>query len=139
MQRNKVQAQVRQEINYQGRDERDLFELETEAVLTELTHYSKLSYQDQEGQLVEVKWYPSGSPLANRVDINSGQGLMCFDLSQTFQRDYLKPAGPLPLEFRTQSLAWELDEAHNRLHIQYQILSQEELLGNYDYELIFYS
>lgn len=143
MQKKQVAIVVKQQIVYAETNETDRWQHETTADLLELETFSKLTYTDERGQLVHVKWQWLASEATWLVEVKQGQNVLRFDTTQTTACHYMTPQGTWPMTIDTQSvrLGFEKNTAdagvRRQLHIHYQLKVDNQLLGTYYFSVVF--
>lgn len=144
MQKKQVQIEVQQLIAYADTHESDSWSLNTNADFIELETFSKLVYQDEQGQRVEVKWQMEAVTHEWIVEVTQGQNKLRFIQSDVTRSLYNTQQGVLPLEIRTHSIHWGFEQMSNkrmksRLKIHYQLEMDKQSIGNYHFSLIYWS
>lgn len=136
MERKRIKIQVHQRIHYAHSQEKDTFHLETEGDLLVLRTYSRLTYYDQDGVEITIKWYPQAKPGTPYVEIHQPHHQLVFNpLRPTFSR-YQTPQGEWPLTVLTQDVKG-MAPAPSSLSVDYQIKQGDHLLGDYYFQLKF--
>ena len=129
--RQEVQIEVRQHIDYISHDHQEAYELSSQAIYTRLTRYDKISYIDQAGQAVDLKIeWNEGQP---RVELRQAYGRMVFDSGRLTQTDYQTPQGRWTLQIATDQIRYDDTE----LFLDYQVIVGDDPLAHYDYHLKF--
>ncbi|MBK0348030.1 DUF1934 family protein [Aerococcaceae bacterium zg-ZJ1578] len=129
MEKKKTFIEVQQKVRDMETKQAEAFKHQTEAVWYELSTFSKIVYQDAQNQTVEVKWMPNQSHL----EIKYGQNRFIFDINHSTSMLYATAQGQIPLVVVTKQLTIR----QNRLSVTYQLLSGEEVMGQYEFQLIY--
>lgn len=134
MQRKSSKIQVDQSIQYCVTHEEDHWKLNTQADFISLNSFDKLTYSDLEKHEQVVKLFKQ-EPLI--VEIKRDQNVMRFEKGQSTYSNYQTPQGLWELRIDTQKLDWDMNENQAELVIEYQLVLQEEIVGNYRFQLIY--
>ncbi|MBF6626811.1 DUF1934 family protein [Aerococcaceae bacterium zg-BR9] len=129
MEKKQTYIEVQQKIRDSDTNQTESFAHQTEAVLYELSTFNKIVYQDAQKQRVEVKWMPS----EQQLEIKYGANRIICNPSCSTQFWYTTGQGEMPLVVTTTRLTIR----QNRLEAHYQLHSGEEVIGQYEFRLIY--
>lgn len=142
MRKKQVKIEVNQSIVYADTKQQDNWDFQVVGDLLELETFSKLTYENEQGQSVVVKWQIGEE--ANRwiVEIKQGENQLRFNPEQVTQAHYRTAQGVLLLNVRTASIRWSWEQAtsrriQRRLVIEYQLSVDKTVIGDYSYTLAY--
>ncbi|MGO4939392.1 DUF1934 family protein [Fundicoccus sp. Sow4_D5] len=138
MGKREVSLEINQWIEYQMEVSKEHYKFMSSGELVELSSFSRLAYVDENGARIELKWRPEGilnpSPV---LEIRQPAYSLFFNLDQVTVTPYQTPQGVWDLNVRTLAMSWEQGEGAGRLDLSYELILNEELLGKYDFQLIY--
>lgn len=138
MGKREVSLEVNQWIEYQAEDTKEHYRWVSSGELVELSSFSRLAYVDENGARIELKWRPEGvSGRSALLEIRQPAYTLFFDLNQVTVTPYQTPQGVWELNVRTLGMGWQAIEDAWRLDLSYELILNEELLGKYDFQLIY--
>lgn len=140
MEKREVSLEINQWVEHQTQEEetREHFKLLTIGEYVKLKTFSRIVYLDENGAKIELKWRPSGAAGSHDVlEIKQPAYSLFFNLSKRTVTQYLTPQGVWELEVKTLALEQQAFEGGQRLDLSYEIMLNEELLGKYDFQLIY--
>lgn len=134
-----VWVNVEQTIYDGYTNKKEIFSYQGQAQLIKLASYWRLTYTDQDGAKIVLKWVPlAESDTPSYLEIRQTNYDLVFNKDKPTQALYPTPQGNWPLEVTTQQLKFETaDEDNYQIAVDYQIELNEERLGNYEYRLQF--
>lgn len=135
MQRKKIEITVNQLIRYHDSDHQEEWDLKVKANFLELTSYSKVSYEDQDGALIEVKWYPDRLKQYQIVEIKQEKYNLVFNPETITRTHYATPQGIWELKVKTEEISLSQGTESLDLKVSYQITLNEESLADYEFRL----
>lgn len=137
MQKRTIQAQIRQRIQYDQEMDHEEWQFEHSAELIELRSYTKLTYQDAQKDLIELKW--QYNPLSGQptLIIKQSAYTLVFDPFQKTLTHYQTPQGLWQLEVETKHLSWEQVGDQQQVTVLYSTKLNEKPFGKYEYQLIY--
>ena len=138
MGKREVSLEVNQWIEYQAEDTKEHYRWVSSGELVELSSFSRLAYVDENGARIELKWRPEGvSGRSALLEIRQPAYSLFFDMNQVTVTPYQTPQGVWELKVRTLGMGWQAIEDAWRLDLSYELILNEELLGKYDFQLIY--
>lgn len=138
MQRREGHIIVDQRVDYLNVQHVDEFHLETSATYIALKRYSRISYTDNEGVDIVVKWQQGESDGQMSVEIRQPQYTLVFGTNNSYTTYYPTPQGIWQLKVDTTHLSVEeTDEGEIAIEIDYQINMDEGAIANYQFRLIY--
>lgn len=142
MRKKQVNIEVNQSIVYAETKQHDKWNFHTMGDLLELETFSKLSYENDEGQRTEVKWQVDSTENQWIVEIKQGKNVLRFNPTQETQVHYLTEQGLLHMTLQTSLIRWSFEQTeagHTRRHltIDYQLKLDDASIGDYRYNLIY--
>lgn len=137
MERREISLHVKQWVQHESSDERELFEVKTKGELVELSTFSRITYTDNNDVKIELKWRAQHNGEANILEIKQPAHSMFFDLSQNTLTPYHTPQGVWQLEIVTKQMSWQSLVDGHQLDLAYEIKHEQEMLGKYDFQLIY--
>ena len=138
MGKREVSLEVNQWIEYQAEDTKEHYRWVSSGELVELSSFSRLAYVDENGARIELKWRPEGvSGRSALLEIRQPAYTLFFDMNQVTVTPYQTPQGVWELNVRTLGMGWQAIEDAWRLDLSYELILNEELLGKYDFQLIY--
>lgn len=138
MGKREVSLEVNQWIEYQAEDTKEHYRWVSSGELVELSSFSRLAYVDENGARIELKWRPEGvSGRSALLEIRQPAYSLFFDMNQVTVTPYQTPQGVWELNVRTLGMGWQAIEDAWRLDLSYELILNEELLGKYDFQLIY--
>ncbi len=135
VQRKNIYLEVDQKIRYHKQAHKDEWLLETKGELVDLKTFSKISYVDREDIPIEVKWYTQREAGHLIAEIKQPQYTLTFNPSKQTYTSYMTPQGLWELAVETEKVQFSETETGVKLKIQYQVLINEEPLGDYEFQL----
>ena len=138
MGKREVSLEVNQWIVYQAEDTKEHYRWVSSGELVELSSFSRLAYVDENGARIELKWRPEGvSGRSALLEIRQPAYSLFFDMNQVTVTPYQTPQGVWELNVKTLGMDWQAFEDAWRLDLSYELILNEELLGKYDFQLIY--
>lgn len=142
MRKKQVTVEVNQSIIYTDTEQQDRWHFRAVGDLLELETFSKLSYENEQGQPTAVKW--QNGPKTNQwiVEIKQGENLLRFNPNQVTSVHYQTAQGMLSMLLATQSIRWGFEptatgQMRRHLTIDYQLMMDEAPIGDYRYTLTY--
>ena len=129
-----VSVEVAQTIDYAYHDHVDEFFHEDRAELIELQSFTRLTYTDQWGHPIHIKW----NALGNVVEVKQPHTTLRFNEEVVTRCEYHSPKGTMIMDLMTQRIAWEKLNNQVKLSINYQLAENERPLGDYFFQLIYH-
>lgn len=138
MGKREVSLEVNQWIEHHKEDTKEHYKWVSSGELVELSSFSRVSYVDENGAKIELKWRPAGeSKRSALLEIRQPAYTLFFDLERMTLTPYRTPQGVWELNVRTLAMSWEQVDGVGRLELSYELILNEELLGKYDFQLIY--
>ncbi|MCW6666001.1 DUF1934 domain-containing protein [Aerococcaceae bacterium NML190938] len=142
MRKKQVKIEVNQSIVYADTKQQDNWHFQVVGDLLELETFSKLSYENEQGQPVVVKWQIGEEANQWIVEIKQGGNQLRFNPKQVTRAQYRTEQGVLLLTIHTSSIRWGWEQAKNghtrrRLTVDYQLLVDDTSVGDYRYVLTY--
>lgn len=135
VQRKDIQLEVSQKIRYHKQAHTDEWLLDSRGELIALNNYSKIVYVDSDGVQIEVKWYTNRDARHLIAEIKQPQYTLTFDPSNTTKTSYVTPQGLWELAVKTDKVHFSESATGVVLTIHYQVVVNEEPLGDYEFQL----
>lgn len=135
MQRKNVQLEVVQEIRYHNQAHKDEWVLEAQGMLIDVNTYSKITYTDRDDIQIEVKWYTNRDKGHLIAEIKQPQYSLVFDPTNQTYASYMTPQGLWEMTINTQGIHFRESDTGVKIIINYQIIVNEEPLGDYEFQL----
>ena len=135
-----VSLEINQWIEYQSQEDelREHYQWLGQGELIELSTFSRLAYVDENDARIELKWRPeSVSSRPSLLEIRQPAYTLFFDLEGMTVTPYQTPQGIWDLNVKTLAMSWATVEGVQRLDLSYELILNEELLGKYDFQLIY--
>ena len=135
-----VSLEINQWIEYQSQEDelREHYHWLGQGELVELSSFSRLAYVDENDARIELKWRPdSVSSRPSLLEIRQPAYTLFFDLEGMTVTPYQTPQGIWDLNVKTLAMSWATVEGVQRLDLSYELILNEELLGKYDFQLIY--
>ena len=138
MGKREVSLEINQWIEYQAQDTKEHYKWVCDGELIELSSFSRVSYVDENGAGIELKWRPEGvSGRSALLEIRQPAYSLFFDLDQVTVTPYQTPQGVWELNVKTLAMSWERVEETGHLDLSYELILNDELLGKYDFQFIY--
>jgi len=137
MERREISLHVKQWVQHESSDERELFEVKTKGELVELSTFSRITYTDNNDVKIELKWRPQRNEESKSLEIKQPAHSMFFDLAQNTMTPYHTPQGIWQLEIETKKMLWKSLGDGYQLELAYEIKHEQEMLGKYEFQLIY--
>lgn len=137
MERREISLHVKQWVQHESSDERELFEVKAKGELVELSTFSRITYTDNNDVKIELKWRPQRNEESKRLEIKQPAHSMFFDLAQNTMTPYHTPQGIWQLEIETKKMSWQSLGDGYQLDLAYEIKHEQEMLGKYEFQLIY--
>lgn len=135
VQRKNIQLEVNQEIRYHNQVHKDEWSLNTHGELIDVNTYSKISYTDSDNVRIEVKWYANRDAGHLIAEIKQPQYTLTFNPSTQTFTSYATPQGVWEMTVDTKGIHFTESEVGVKLTINYQIIVNNEPLGDYEFQL----
>lgn len=135
VQRKNIQLEVSQEIRYHNQAHKDEWLLNTQGILIDVNSYSKITYTDQDSVQIEVKWYTNRDARHLIAEIKQPQYTLTFNPSVQTMTSYMTPQGIWEMVVDTQRIHFTESATGIMLTINYQIIVNDEPLGDYEFQL----
>lgn len=135
-----VSLEINQWIEYQSQEDelREHYQWLGQGELIELSTFSRLAYVDENDARIELKWRPdSVSSRPSLLEIRQPAYTLFFDFERLTVTPYQTPQGIWDLNVKTLAMSWATVEGVQRLDLSYELILNEELLGKYDFQLIY--
>lgn len=135
-----VSLEINQWIEYQSQEDelREHYQWLGQGELIELSTFSRLAYVDENDARIELKWRPERvSSRPSLLEIRQPAYTLFFDLEGMTVTPYQTPQGIWDLNVKTLAMSWATVEGVQRLDLSYELILNEELLGKYDFQLIY--
>jgi len=137
MERREISLHVKQWVQHESSDERELFEVKTKGELVELSTFSRITYTDNNDVKIELKWRPQRNEESKSLEIKQPAHSMFFDIAQNTMTPYHTPQGIWQLEIETKKMLWKSLGDGYQLELAYEIKHEQEMLGKYEFQLIY--
>lgn len=135
MQKKNIEIAVNQLIRYHEPKHEEEWDLKVQANLLELNSYSKVSYEDQDGAPIEVKWYQDRIKNIPIVEIKQEKYNLLFNPAKASLTHYLTPQGMWELEVETEKIEIQHTDQRLEISILYSIAINQESLADYEFRL----
>ncbi len=138
MQRRQGRVTVNQRIEYNDSKQKERYHIESDGELIELQNYSRIAYNNDEGEEIIVKWQGRISDNSLSIEIRQANYTLVFQNNQPFIASYPTPQGLWELEVQTLHFKVEqTDDYHIAIEIDYQIKLNDQPIANYEFRLIY--
>ncbi|MGY3814350.1 DUF1934 family protein [Globicatella sulfidifaciens] len=130
MKRESVTVKVTQKIMDSTTKRIEKWRHQTQGEYYQLNSFEKITYEDQQGQVVHVKWFPNNENL----EISYGSTRLLFNKEEPTQLVYSTPQGLMVFDVLTHRISI----ADNKISVDYQLLNENKPIGDYDFRLIYH-
>ena len=100
-----------------------------------LKFYQKIKYTQANNDLVELKWYNVYDDYC--VELRQANGTLVFDPRQSTFNNYQTQQGQLLLEIVTKEIHIDNNGSQCHIRINYQTKIHQEIIADYEFQLIF--
>lgn len=130
MKRESVTVKVTQKIMDSTTKRIEKWRHQTQGEYYQLNSFEKITYEDQQGQMVHVKWFPNNGNL----EISYGSTRLLFNKEEPTQLAYSTTQGLMVFDVLTHRISI----ADNKISVDYQLLNENKPIGDYDFRLIYH-
>lgn len=135
MYKKDVALRIKQTVNYTNMQDADTWELTSVGELIQLKSYTRLKYLDKDGVEITIKWKKNHLYEGYSVSIEQPHYVLHFNPYETTYTHYATPQGNWQLTVLTHEIILEEGKQETKLLINYQMLTQNNLLGEYQFQL----
>lgn len=135
MYKKDVALRIKQTVDYTNMQNADTWELASVGELVQLNSYTRLKYLDKDGVEITVKWRKNHLYDGYSVAIEQPHYVLHFNPYETTYTQYTTPQGDWQLTVLTHDITLEENEEETKLLIKYQIIMQNNLVGEYQFQL----
>jgi len=128
--RESVTVKVTQKIMDSTTKRIEKWRYQTQGEYFQLNSFGKITYEDQQGQMVHVKWFPND----RNLEISYGSTRLLFNKEEPTQLAYSTPQGLMVFDVLTHRISI----ADNEISVDYQLLNENKPIGDYDFRLIYH-